>query len=202
MPDSFFDKAMEHTFGREGGFTGQHGLEHDSGGPTNLGVTLATLKQVLRLDVDGDGFLDGDITKDGVIDWKDVAALPRDVARDRIYKPWYWDAPGLGGIRSQTLATKAFDLGVNAGPRVAVALLQRAVNEAKPPGVQRLKIDGRLGPLSLTAISRCDEDLLLHAFCAEQASFYLGIIEAHPEKDVFRKNWLRRAAWPLSERLG
>lgn len=192
-----FLRAVEHTFGKEGGFTGEHGLPGDSGGPTNMGVTLATLRQVLGLDADGDGFADGDFDRDGDIDWKDVRDLPRAVAAERIYRPRYWDAPGFGRIQSQLIATKAFDLGVHAGSRVAVAVLQRAVNEVRR-GVGVLRIDGVLGPLTLQAIERCDESVLLSIFCAEQASFYLAIIAAHPEKAGFRRNWLARARWPFT----
>jgi lysozyme family protein len=192
-----FDAAVEHTFGKEGGFTGEHGLPGDSGGPTNMGVTLATLKSVLRLDTDGDGFAEGDFNHDGTIDWKDVQALPREVAKEKVYRPRYWDGPGFGAIRNQAVATKAFDLGVHAGPRAAVSVLQRAVNEARRTGMGVLKIDGQIGPLTLQAIDRCDDELLLRAFAAEQAGFYLAIIDADPTQAGFRRNWLARARWPF-----
>lgn len=193
-----FDKAVEHTFGKEGGFTGEHGLEHDSGGPTNMGVTLGTLQACLRVDVDGDGWQDGDFNHDGVIDWKDVELLPREVAKERIYRPRFWDAPGFARLEADLVATKAFDLGVHAGPRAAVAVLQRAANEARPVGAELLRIDGRLGPLTAAAVNACDEELLLRAFAAEQAAFYLAIIEEDPTQAGFRRNWLRRAAWPFT----
>jgi len=184
-----FDVAVEHTFGKEGGFTGEHGLPGDSGGPTNMGVTLQTLRSVLRADAD--------FNHDGVVDWKDVEALPREVAKEKIYRPRYWDAPGFGAIRKQAVATKAFDLDVHAGPPTAIAVLQRAVNEARRTGMGFLRIDGQIGPLTLQAIERCDDELLLRAFAAEQASFYLALIEADPAKEGFRRNWLARARWPF-----
>lgn len=196
-PRASFDLAVEHTFGKEGGFTGKDGLPHDSGGPTNMGVTLGTLRAILRVDEDGDGWADGDFNSDGVIDWKDVALLPREVAKERIYRPRYWDGPGFGAIRSQAVATKAFDLGVHAGPRAAVAVLQRAVNEARPAGFAPLRLDGRLGPRTLAAIDACDEELLLRAFASEQAAFYLAIIAEDPTQEGFRRNWLARARWPF-----
>lgn len=191
----WFDAAVEHTFGREGGFTGKDGLPHDSGGPTNMGVTLATLRAVLRVDADGDGWADGDFDRDGDIGWRDVQLLPRSVAKERIYRPRYWDAPRLGLIARKRVAIKVFDLGVHAGPRAAIAVLQRAVNEARTVGVYPLRIDGRLGTFTAAAIVRCDEELLLSAMVAEQATFYLAIIEQDPTQEGFRKNWLRRAAW-------
>jgi lysozyme family protein len=197
-----FEPAVEHTFGAEGGFTGKDGLPHDSGGPTNMGVTLGTLQAVLRLDQDGDGWADGDFDHDGAITWKDVELLPREVARERVYRPGFWDRPGFAALESQLVAIKAFDLAVHAGPRAAVAVLQRAVNEARPAGVAVLRIDGRLGPQTVAAAGRCDEELLLRAFAAEQASFYLGIIEEDPGKAAFRRNWLARARWPFVDSSG
>jgi lysozyme family protein len=197
MPADFFDAAVEHTFGKEGGFTGRDGLPGDAGGPTNMGVTLATLRAALRLDEDGDGWADGDFNRDGVIDWKDVALLPREVAKERIYRPRYWEAPRMWLIPRRNVAIKAFDLGVHAGPRAAVAVLQRAVNEARPAGQYPLRIDGRLGSFTAAAVARCDEDLLLRAFASEQAGFYLAIIAEDPEKERFRRNWLARARWPF-----
>lgn len=196
----FFDVAVEHTFGAEGGFTGKDGLPNDHGGSTNMGVTLETLRSALALDGDGDGWLDGDFNHDGVIDWKDVEALPREVAAERIYRPRYWEAPGFDRIRVLSVATKAFDLAVHAGPRAAVAVLQRAVNLVRPPGVEQLVVDGRLGPRSLAALHACPADLLLRAFAGEQADFYLAIIDHDPSQEAFRRNWLARAAWPLNDR--
>lgn len=200
MGPDHFPFAVEHTFRKEGGFTGRHGLPGDTGGPTNMGVTEATLRHALRLDQNRDGWADGDFNRDGVIDWKDVELLPREVARDRIYRPIYWDRPGFGKIRSRRIATKVFDLGVHAGPRVAVRILQQAVNDARPTGMPDLILDGRLGPRTLEGIERCDEDILLSAFAAEQSGFYLKIIEADPGKAGFKKNWLARARWPFDHR--
>lgn len=200
MPD-YFDIAVEHTFGKEGGFTGKDGLKHDSGGPTNMGVTLATLRRALRVDVNGDGFMDGDFNRDGQIDWKDVAILPREVAKDRIYRPFYWLAPGFDRIPSQLVAMKAFDLGVHSGPSVAIAILQRAVNESRPTGFAPLHIDGALGPKTLTALEACDEEILLAAFAAEQATFYLSLIREDPTQAGFRRNWLARARWPFTTKV-
>lgn len=194
MPD-FFPAAVAHTFGNEGGFTGEHGLPGDHGGPTNMGVTLETLRSALALDGDGDGWLDGDFDHDGDIDWRDVAALSREVAAERIYRPRYWTAPGFGGIAFRDVAVKAFDLAVHAGPRAAVSVLQRAVNLVRPPGVAQLLVDGRLGPRTLAALHACPEQLLLRAFAGEQADFYLAIIDADPTQAGFRHNWLARASW-------
>ena len=95
--DSFFDRAVTHTFGSGGRVHRRARARARQRRPDEHGVTLATLRAALRLDVDGDGFADGDFTRDGVIDWKDVRALPARRRRsDRIYRPGTGTPPGFG----------------------------------------------------------------------------------------------------------
>lgn len=176
-----FNQAVAFVFANEGGYANMKG---DPGGPTNFGITLETMKAALgtRADLNGDGHVDAE----------DVKVLPREEAR-RIYRETYWERPRFGIIRDQRIATKVFDMGVNASPRVAVILLQRAICHAAPPGVERPRDDGDLGPRTLAALAACDPDIVLAAFISEQKGFYLRCIEHDPEKARFKSNWLARA---------
>lgn len=186
-----FDRAVRFVFAHEGGYVNDPA---DTGGPTNLGVTLGTLRDALGKDRDADGWADGDFNHDGRIDAADMMLLSREEAL-AIYRARYWDAPGIGFIRDDRIAAKVFDLGVNAHPRVAIALLQRAIDHAAPPGVAHVKDDGQLGPKTLASLAACDPELVLAALASEQSSFYLRIIERSPEKARFKKGWLARARW-------
>ncbi len=182
---SDFEPAVEHTLSPdvEGGYSDDPA---DHGGPTNMGITLATLKAALGKAADLNG--------DGRVDAEDVKLLPRSKAIG-IYRLAYWDRPGFGEIPDQAVATKAFDLAVHAGPHASIVLLQRAIDHAKPAFVPAIADDGVLGPKTLATLAQCDRDVLLGAMCSEQASFYLRVIEHDPSQARFKAGWLERARW-------
>lgn len=184
---SEFEPAMQVLRDHEGGWSDDPA---DRGGPTNMGVTLKTLKWAL-----GGA---ADLNHDGKIDAEDLRLLDPERATG-IYRIAFWDGPGFGCIRDQTIATKAFDLGVHAGPHVAIVLLQRAIDHAKPPFVPAVRDDGILGEKTRAALEACDPTILLGAYCSEQAGFYLRIIERDPSQARFKKGWLNRARWPLRD---
>jgi len=186
-----FLTAVRMTLEKEGGYVDDPA---DTGGPTKLGITLATLRSALGKDLDGDGWLDADYDHDGDVDADDVKAMPRDDA-ERIYRARYWDSPGFYKIPDDRLAAKVFDIGVNASPRVAVVLLQRTIDRVMPPGLLPVRDDGDLGPATLSALSYCDVELVLAGLAQEQKGFYERCIEHDPNKRVFRRNWLARARW-------
>jgi type VI secretion system secreted protein VgrG len=167
-------------------------VKGDKGGPTTTtGITFETFKKALGVAADFDG--------DGDVDLDDFRLFSHD--RDsqlRILYAQFWEGPGIALIRDQRIATKAFDLAVHAGPRASVILLQRAINQARPPGVERVKEDGALGPKSLAALAACDPDLVVAAYASEQAGFYLRIIQNDPTQERFKVGWLARAKWGTS----
>ncbi len=178
-----FERAVKLTLQHEGGYANVRG---DPGGPTKMGITLATLSRALgrEADLDHDGHVDAD----------DVKLLTREQA-EAIYRRIYWDEPGLELIRDDRVAAKVFDFGVNAGPRAAIMLLQRAIDHTAPPGVRHVADDGVLGPKTLASLAACDPEIILQAFASEQALFYLRCIEHDPVKLEFKAGWLARARW-------
>ncbi len=84
---------------REGGFVDD---PDDPGGPTNHGVTLATLQRLGR-----------DINRDRKIDVADVQALGRETAA-QFFVEYYFQKPGIGGLPA-ALQPSVFDAYVNMG---------------------------------------------------------------------------------------
>ena len=184
-----FQRAVRMTLEHEGGYANTKG---DPGGPTKMGITLATLSRALGKDADLD--------HDGHVDADDVKLLTQEEA-EAIYRRVYWQAPHLDLIPDDRVAAKVFDFGVNAGPPAAIALLQRSIDHVAPPGVAHVADDGVLGPRTLSSLAACDPELLLAAFASEQALFYLRCIEHDPAKEKFKAGWLARARWIPSEVL-
>lgn len=109
-----------------------------------------------------------------------------------IYKRLFWDRFGYAAITDQTVATKIFDFGVNASPHQAALEAQRACCDCG----QVIATDGSLGPISFAAINKVPPAAFISAMSSRLAGYYDLIISHHPDWEVFRTNWHKRAAWP------
>lgn len=100
------DSLIDDLIDRQGGY-----VHHpaDRGGATCWGVTEAVAR--------GEGYHGA------------MRTLPREVAAS-IYRRLYWLRPALDRVhaRAPDLGAELFDTGVNMGPAIAVAFLQRALN--------------------------------------------------------------------------
>lgn len=117
-----FDRCLGAVLRFEGGFSDN---PHDPGGPTNLGVTLASLS--------------GAWGRAATV--AELKALTSERAAT-IYRARYWRAARCGELPTG-LDLMVFDAAVNMGPGTAVRLLQTAVGVAA---------DGVFGPRTLTAV--------------------------------------------------
>lgn len=182
----FFRPAVVAVLQHEGGF-----VDHkaDPGGATNWGVSLRWLRSLE--DRDNDGWIDGDLNKDGSIDVHDIRGMDQEQAIG-LYKVYWWDEYHYGQLAQYPTAAKIFDMAVNMGARQAHKIAQRAANLFQAG----LTVDGVLGPMSRQALNRIDDvDGLVGAFCDGQEAFYRGLVSASQERAVFLTGWLRRARW-------
>lgn len=115
----------------------------------------------------------------------DIKNLTRDMALAIYYDDW-WNRYGYGMIADEELAAKVFDFAVNMGAKRAHMILQEAVNRT---ALERLTVDGILGPLSIEAIN-CHPypQWLLAELRLGAISFYVGL-----NKPRFIMGWIRRA---------
>lgn len=109
----------------------------------------------------------------------DIKNLSREGAK-AIYKTDYWDRAQCDRL-PPTLAYLLFDCAVNSGIGQAVRFLQRAVGVAD---------DGQIGPLTLAAVQRLDQESLCAKFLGQRLDFMTRL----STWDVFGKGWARRMA--------
>ena len=172
---SHFDTAIKKVLKHEGGYVDH---KNDGGMATKYGISLRFIRQSnTDLDLDGDGDIDAD----------DIKKLTVEKAEE-IYREKFWNPYNYDIITDPDVATKIFDITVNAGPRQSHKLVQRACNTRH----KELDVDGLLGTQSLRAINQIGKDLLPE-ICKVQADFYKSLVEKKPELKVFLKGWLRRA---------
>jgi uncharacterized protein (TIGR02594 family) len=125
---SFFDIALAHVLEMEGGWTED---PYDPGGPTNLGITLATYAAWKRIPLTADNF---DELR------AELRTLDPATART-IYQARYW-TPSSAAELPPALALMHFDASVNHGVGGGAHMLQQALGVA---------VDGEIGPETLAA---------------------------------------------------
>ena len=150
---------------REGGY-----VDHptDQGGPTNFGVTLATLADYWGHPVSAEA----------------VKALTEAEAR-KIYLELYVVRPGFAKVADLQLLDLLVDVAVNHGPSRAVTWIQRAAG---------LLEDGVMGPKTKLALDVVSPRTLCKRIVAERARFYGRIITHRPGQAVFAAGWMNRLA--------
>lgn len=153
--------------------------KHDKGGATKFGITQAALTD----------FRGKSVTV------KDVREMQRAEAVT-IYTKNYWDKMRCDEM-PQELRCIAFDMAVNHGSKNATTILQKALNKVDKE--DQLKVDGKIGPVTLVAAKEKMERLgakpVLRLVVEERKEFYENIIKRNSSQEKFRKGWMNRASW-------
>ena len=168
---------LDDLLAREGGY-----VDHpdDRGGPTNFGIT-----HTVALAAGWTGSM-------------------RDLPRERaiaIYRRRYWTLPRFDAVAeiAPRIAAELFDTGVNMGPGVAAAFLQRALNALNRQGRDwpDLVVDRAIGGATLDALrrllavrGRAGEATLLKALNALQGARYIELAEGRQANESFLYGWL------------
>lgn len=141
----------------------------DTGGATNMGVTISTWKSC-GYDKDGDGD----------IDVKDLKKITIQDVRDRILKPHFWDKWKADEIKSQKIANILVDWVWGSG-KYGITIPQRVLG---------VKVDGIVGSKTLAAVNASDPDKLFDTIYNERVKFLNNITAnsvASYEKKIGRK---------------
>ena len=156
------DQILDEVLRREGGYVDH---PHDRGGPTNYGITRATLSAWRKAPVTAE----------------DVQRLTEAEAR-AIYLRQYVEAPGFDQIVDPRLRALLVDYGVHSGPRRAIMDLQRAAG---------VTVDGTIGPQTLTAVAVQGADALRRSVLQARGR-HLARLLSDPSQRVFAGGWLNR----------
>ncbi len=169
-----FDECLKFVAKWEGGFSND---PVDRGGPTNMGITQATLDRYLE--------------KKRAPSFP-VENLKADDARV-IYFDEYWVPAGCSRF-IQPLDLITFDTSVNMGVRASVKLLQRSLG---------IKDDGVLGPITLGAVSHWVAKDELQDLCLKywglRKERYDEIVAKDSSQKKFARGWHNRMLALLNE---
>jgi uncharacterized protein (TIGR02594 family) len=164
-PRDLFALALAHVLEMEGGYTDD---PHDPGGPTNLGITLATFAAWRSVTVSADTF--------GALK-AELRGLDPATAT-AIYRARYW-SPCQADRLPPALALMHFDAAVNHGVGGAARLLQQACG---------VDVDGEIGPDTLAAATSLAMPSLITAYAAARVTRYRAL----PHFWRFGRGWLNR----------
>lgn len=156
------DICLDFTFREEGGFVDDC---RDSGGATNMGVTLATYQAWCG---------DPHATVNA------LRALPRSVATC-IYGADYWNRL-RGDALPCGLDLLVFDFAVTCGTTRSARELQNAL------GMSGSEVDGSIGPDTLAAARRAHMATIIPEFANRQRAFYRSLASFA----TFGNGWLAR----------
>jgi len=151
----------------EGGFVDD---PSDHGGATNMGVTIATWKQV-GYDKDGDGDIDVD----------DIRLLTRADATI-VLKKFYWDRWKADQILNQSVANILVDWVWSSG-KWGIIIPQRLLSVSQ---------DGIVGSQTITALNSQNQQQFFTKVMGERVKFILDLIRRDPSQGRFKKGWLNR----------
>jgi len=151
----------------EGGFSNHPA---DRGGPTNMGVTLATWR---RIGYDKDG--DGDIDPDDLLR----------INRNDVFKAlrhFYWNHWRADEIDSQRVACMLVDWYWCSG-KWGIIIPQRILGVVP---------DGFVGRTTLLAVNQSNPDIFFHQLFEQRLAFIRRIVERDPTQGRFLRGWEKR----------
>jgi len=159
------DEILDEVLRREGGY-----VDHpaDRGGPTNRGITAATLGAWR--------------TMGRPATREEVQALTMHEARV-IYTQQYVTAPRFDRIPDLRLRALLVDFGVHSGPTRAVRALQRAVD---------VPADGVIGPMTLRALALADGSAVYRSVLQERGELLAALLQRDASQREFAAGWIRR----------
>lgn len=164
----YFDQALSYTLGNEGGYVDD---PDDAGGPTNRGITIATLGS-WRLQR---------VTHEDIKNMTDYEVA-------KIYYARHWIPLHLNDVTQPQIAIALFDCGVLFGTGTAAVYAQKALVDCS----YDLTIDGFLGDKSMASLNAVKPAFFLKAFSELLLSRIVKTVANHPPDKKFKHGWENR----------
>lgn len=160
---------IERVIEREGGF-----VDHpaDRGGPTNMGITQATLGAWLGEPASVE----------------QVRELREEVAAE-IYRDKYFEGPSFDKLKGRW-HEYVFDAAVHHGPRAAGKFVQRVCNEWGKG--EPVKVDAIVGPKTIRAAFLVSPNKVRGGMWLQRMVRFVDIVESNPSQRVFLMGWMNR----------
>jgi lysozyme family protein len=151
---SLFLKVIKVILQNEGGYVNH---PSDPGGETNMGITKRNYPDL------------------------NIKCLTKEKAIS-IYYNDYWLPMKLDILNDEDLILQVFDMGVNAGPKTSIKLLQRLVG---------VPDDGLIGLKTVRAVSEFDGDILTE-YMKRRKLYYVTLVQKKEQLRPFLKGWISR----------
>lgn len=100
------------------------------------------------------------------------------------YEKEFWLRMKLDKVESQKIANEMFVFGVNAGTRASIKLSQEIVG---------VTIDGDIGPKTLEALNKFNEDTFDRVFDEKEIKHYEALAAKNPTFKIYLNGWTKRA---------
>ncbi len=167
-----FGEAIKKVLQWEGGFVND---PYDPGGATNWGLSKKFLDRIGNYSI---GEIES-MTEESAV---------------KIYRQEIWLKRGYDKIKSDELATKVFNIGVNISDSSAIKILQQSYNQVFKDN--KIKVDGILGPETLGAVnclSAVKIDEITRAFKMRCVKHYEKWCKGNPNRKEFAAGLIARA---------
>lgn len=149
-----FEDCITVVLKNEGGYVWH---KDDPGGETNMGITQRAYPM------------------------EDIKNLTKDKAIHLYYRD-YWLPMEVNRLSDPNLILAVFDMGVNAGIRRAIKLLQ---------GIVGAETDGYIGDKTIAAVSQYAGDIV-DEYIKRRKLYYVTLAQEKPALRVFLRGWLSR----------
>jgi lysozyme family protein len=173
------DETLNFIIQNEGGYVNN---PNDRGGPTNFGVTQATLSNYLGRQAS----------------IEEVRNMTVETAKE-IFTRNYIVGPRIDSLPAPIVPVVA-DASVLYGPRRAIMFVQRVINSA---GFGPIDVDGVIGPMTRDKAAQCYGNgtinqsamgpMMINAIVYERNSFNERIVANDPTQQIFLQGWRNRA---------